>query len=629
MSTNPIDVSNKSFTYVVVGGGAAGTDVFYFSQCIRHLTNFVGLAVAARLAEDSLTTVLVIEAGPNAQNDSLVNDPGLSQGIPVKGVYDWEYDTTPQSHARGNVLRLNQGKVLGGSSSINGMCWTRGTVDQYDSFEQLGNPGWNYKSFLPYMKKAEIYHLPTPQQVALGATVDPDVHGLQGKVNAGFPQPYEATISAQNLADSMKAAVPGLADNIDAASGTPNGVQRFQFSIKPGNNSVVTPGGNTRSSSANAYIYPSLQEKANLVVLTGHLATQIVWGKSSGGLSRASGVKFIATPETNGNPGTEFQVKVVREVIVASGAIGSPHFLELSGVGDQKILKAAGVPVNLPAVGTNLQEQALSIAIFSVPPSRPPSEYTIFNAPMTPTVAFVDIKQILGASGAQVEGSKLTSTISQRAKAIVASGGFTNVGGLTKVLKYQANSIVNLNAPVVEISSILTSPSFLGGAPVMGLLYWNLLPQWRGTVHITSKNPSVHPAVDPQFHNGSDLDLFLIGNATRIARKVFNSNPLKDYVGPEMAPGFNALAVNATDAEVQAYALSNFQPTYHPIGSVPMLPREDGGAVGPDLVVYGTSNVRVVDSSIIPVQLSAHLTSTVYGIAEKAADMIKTTARKH
>ncbi|KAF8077647.1 alcohol oxidase [Lyophyllum atratum] len=600
--SDPSVVANKSFSYVVVGGGTAG------------------LAVAIRLAENPGFSVLVLEAGPDAQNDSLVNNP--SQTIPAAAVYDWHYNTTAQQ-VGANVLVMTQGKVLGGSSSINGMCWTRATVDQYDSFERLGNPGWNFA----YMKKSERYHVPGLQQTLLGARVDPAAHGFIGNVDAGFPQPYEVTTAAQRFTDAVRTAIPGLIENPDVASGAPNGAARFQFSIKPGNSTVATSTGNIRSSSANAYIYPSLQEKPNLIILTGHQGTTIVWGKRSGGLSQATGVRFIATPIVNEKPGSEFTVKVKNEVIIASGAIGSPHFLELSGVGDRRILKQVGIPieVDLPSVGTNLQDQALNSFIYAVPPDTPPSEYVSINAPLNPAVAFVDIKQVLGTHAARSAGRSLVDSIPARAKELVSTGAFTSEEGLVKVLKAQARSIVELGAPVIEYSLFVSQPES-GLSGLIGIFFWNLLPQWRGTVHVKSKNPSVHPALDPQYFTGSELDLALKVEASRIARRIFATSPLKEFVSAELSPTLDAIPRNASDAQWQEYVKSTYSPVLHPIGSVPMLPRKDGGAVGPDLIVYGTANVRVVDSSIIPVQLSAHLSATVYGIAEKAADMIKESA---
>ncbi|KAG6849533.1 hypothetical protein H0H93_007689 [Arthromyces matolae] len=521
-----------------------------------------GLTVASRLAENPKISVLVIEAGPNAQNDTLVNDPG--QFLVVLSVYNWGYNTTIQASG-GGVHALMQGKVLGGSSSINGMCWTRGTIEQYDSIEQLGNPGWNSQSLFHYMKKAEFYHLPNLQQVALGATVDPLVHGFRGKVNAGFPQPYEGTVVAQSMIAAAVAAIPGLVKNDDVASGTPNGAARFQYSIKPGNKTDISPTGNVRSSSANAYIYPSLQAHPNLLILTGHQATRLVWGPRSMNLSQAVGVKFIPTPAPNTSTPMEYEVKVALEVVVASGSIG----------------------VDLPAVGTNLQDQALNLIEFAVAQGINASDHTFINAPLTPAVAFVDVEQLLGTDAAQALANDLSQSITPSAKEIVSSGAFTSVSGLEKVLNIQTHSIFKLKAPVIEYSLAATSE-------LIGASFWNLIPRWRGTVHIKSTNPSVRPEVDPRYFTGGQFDLFLNGNATRLGRQLFNTPPLKKFIGEELSPGLATVPKNASESQFQEWVQATYNPVFHPIGSVPMLPKTDGGAVGPDLVVYGTSNVRVV-----------------------------------
>ncbi|KAG6898522.1 hypothetical protein C0993_006244, partial [Termitomyces sp. T159_Od127] len=429
------------------------------------------------------------------------------------------------------------------------------------------------------MNKAENFHLPNSEQVLLGATADPKVHGFNGSVNTGFPQPYEATVAGQKAELAFQAAIPHLAENDDIASGIPNGVARFQYSIKPGNRTEVTPDGNLRSSSANAYIYPSLGEKENLIILTGHQATSIVWAQQSGNLSQASGVNFIPTPAADDIPASQFQVALKREVIVASGAMAI------------SILEAAGV--DLPAVGTNLQDQALNMNGFLVSPGTPTEEFTAINAPVSMTVAQLDVEQVLGVDAAHLAGSDLSKSVNQRAKDIVSSGAFTSETGLVKILEIQAKSIFNFKAPVIELSAEVVQPSS-GFGPILLALYWNLLPQWRGTVHIKTDNPSVHPEVDPRYYVDTSFDLFLKGNSTRLVRIAFNTSPLKEFVAEEVSLGPPVLPADATDAEIQAFVISTYQPTLHPIGSVSMLPREDGGAVGPDLIVYGTTNVRVV-----------------------------------
>ncbi|KAG5644240.1 hypothetical protein DXG03_008835 [Asterophora parasitica] len=492
ITDNPSDVLSRIFSYVVIGGGTAG------------------ITVASRLSEDSGISVLVIEAGPNAQNDPIVNDPG--QSIPVTKVYDWGYKTTAQAFG-GKIHDMTQ-----------------------------------------YMKKAESYNLPNPQQTSLGASVNPGAHGYSGKVNAGFPQPYEATVAAGYLVTAAQAAIPGLVHNPDVASGNPNGAARFQYSIKPGTGTVVTPDGNTRSSSATAFIYPSLLQKPNLVILTGHQATRLLWGNRVGSLSRASGVKFASTPVPDAALGPEYTVKFSKEAIVASGAIGSPHFLELSGIGDKRILRQVGIPVevDLPSVGTNLQDQALDAIAFAVHPDAPASEYSTINVPFTPAAAFVDIEQVLGKPGARAVGKELRESIPARAKAIVASGAFTSEKGLIKVLRSQADSILRFK----ELTGVFQARN--------------------------SSCQIQEPECTPQTQ------------CNRLARKIFNTSPLREFTVAELVPGLAAIPNGAPDAQWQDYVKNAYSAVLHPIGSVPMLPRKDGGAVGPDLKVYGTANVRVV-----------------------------------
>ncbi|KZS98576.1 alcohol oxidase [Sistotremastrum niveocremeum HHB9708] len=596
--TDPSTVASKSFTHVIVGGGTAG------------------LTVASRLSEVSKNKILVIEAGPNERGNPTIDDP--AQETNSVGEFGWFYNTVPQQ-VGGLVQTIYQGEVLGGSSAINGMQWTRGTKDQYDAFQALGSPGWNFSSLLTYMKKSEIYHVPNAEQRARGATSVPSVHGTQGQVNVGFPQPWGAWVSYQSHISSVLATFPDAQRNPDIGTGTPNGASVFVYSIKPGTSE--TPGGNVRSSSAAAYIYPFLgtSAKPNLTILVGHQATTIVWDRAAGkpGKPKAIGVKFAATPAANTTIGTVYSVVVQDEVIVSSGALGSPRFLELSGIGDKNILKKAGVPVmvDLPSVGTNLQDQPLTTSLYQIKPGQNSSVIETANQITEGSVAYIELNQILGAKG-PAAGQYLLNSISDRAQAIVKTGGFTSVSGLKKVLQYQANSIVNEKAPVVEYSFAV---NLINGT--FAHLVWNLLPQVRGTIHITSSNPAIYPALDPKYLT-TQFELDLHGNATKLSRTIFGKQPLASLWNGEIFPGQN-LSTTATDAQWQKFIAATYTPVLHPVGTVALLPQEDGGAVDPNLIVYGTQNVRVVDSSIIPIQISAHLSATVYGIAERAADIIK------
>lgn len=198
-----------------------------------------------------------------------------------------------------------------------------------DRSKRLGNPGCKFSETLQYTKRSERYHLPNAQQTHLGATVNPRAHGLNGNVDAGFPQPYESTVIAQKLTTALRAAIPGLTENLDVTSSTPDGAARFRFSIKPGNGTLPAPGGNVRSSRCKCVHLPFRRRKTQFddpdrASGIRSCVEKTVWAPFSG-------VEFSATPIVDAQPGPQFTVNVRNEVMVASGPIVSPHFLELRG----------------------------------------------------------------------------------------------------------------------------------------------------------------------------------------------------------------------------------------------------------------------------------------------------------
>ncbi|TFK37176.1 hypothetical protein BDQ12DRAFT_724342 [Crucibulum laeve] len=594
ITNDGVTVANQLFDYVVVGGGTAG------------------LTIANRLTENPQITVLVIEAGLNAQNDSRVTDPG-SFSIADYSDLQWGYTTVNQTIS-GRSLGLTVGKVLGGSSSINGMQWTRGTVSQYDAMEKLGNPGWNFASMQQYMKKAEAFHTPNEAQINLGVTFSSDAHGKSGRVITGFPNPYPCPLCKlwDALVNATIQIIPGLRSggNIDQCSGHPNGVARCSYSIIPGASDGPTAGVNIRSSAAQSFLY-SLppNNRPNLHVLTGHLATKIIWNSKS--RTELPTPQAIAFQDVE-SPQFSFLALVKREVIVSSGSIGSPKFLELSGIGNRRLLESLNITVisDLSSVGTNLQDQAGTIGIYS---SAFQLNASVLHSPPQGAAAFVTLPQMLGAEGAQKYISRLTQTITQRATEIVELGAGVNVEGVSRMLEAQVAQFGEDNAPVVEI--VLSSQT---SSQTFGTAAWILLPQYRGTVHIVSSDPMVPPALNPNYLLNSN-DLSLLVNTSTLSRQMFNIPSVKELYTSELLPGISV----QTQTDFENYVHDNYFAVLHPIGTVPMLPRALGGAVDANLRVYGVKGVRVADASILPLQISAHLSSTVYGIAEKAADLIK------
>lgn len=288
------------YDYIVIGAGSAG--------CV----------VANRLTEDPKTTVLLLEAG-NPDTKPEIQIPLECTHLPGTEV-DWGYFSEPEPYLTDRQIFLPRGKVLGGSSSINFLLYTRGNRRDYDRWQELGNPGWSYQDVLPYFKKSEHQER--------GADA---YHGVDGELSVTdviAPAPI-----SQRFVDAAMAL--GYDYNPDFNGVQQEGVGPFQFTVKDGK----------RHSTAAAFLLPILQ-RPNLTVTTGALTTRLLFEGS-----RAVGVEYL-------HEGTLHQVRVNREVIVSAGAFDSPKLLLLSGIGDAEQLQALGIPVvvDLPGVGQNLRD---------------------------------------------------------------------------------------------------------------------------------------------------------------------------------------------------------------------------------------------------------------------------------
>lgn len=594
ITASPVsDIVNKTFSYVIVGGGTAG------------------LTIANRLTQNPEVTVLVIESGQDGKGDPTITDPANMNVAANSPDLTWGLVTTNQT-VGGLSHNLTVGKVLGGSSAINGMQWSRGTIEQYDALEKLGNPGWNFASLQGYMKKAEQFRAPNAVQISLGVQFDPDAHGTSGQVVSGFPNPYpcpQCTV-LDTVINATASVIPNLrtSNDIDQCSGDPRGSARVILSIIPGASQGPNAGNNTRSSAAQSFLFALPHTaKPNLHILVRHRATRIIWNTPvAGQLPRPQGVAF----QNQDSPVGEMMVNVEKEVIISSGTLGTPKFLELSGIGNKTLLESVGIPVivDLPAVGTNFQDQAIvtSLYLFDTPANSSDP-----HVPSALASSFLTLPQILGKSGADSYVRELNSTISQRAAAIVASGAAVSQSGLEKIFTTQAIQFGEQDAPVVEITFGAYTEQ------ILGMSTWILLPQFRGTVHISSTDPQVPPTVNPNYLTNAQ-DFSLLVNATMLVRQIASTQAVKSLYSTELLPG----STIQTEDDFRSFVESTYTGVFHPLGTAAMLPRSLGGVVDSNLRVYGVEGVRVVDASIIPFQLSAHPSSTVYGIAEKASVLI-------
>ncbi|TDL18853.1 glucose oxidase [Rickenella mellea] len=579
-------VNGQTFDFIVVGAGTAG------------------ITVASRLSENPNHSVLLIEPGGDNRTNPFIFDIfnfGQAFGTPLA----WGFQTDLNKTMVG-------GRTLGGSSSINGAAWTRGLKAQYDAFTTLLEPsdagaGWNWDGLFPYMKKAEGFTAPNATQRARGADFVPSFHGTKGPVQVSFPDSMFGGPQQPAFAQTVSN-LTGIAHSPDLNGGQPNVVSFTPLSLNPHDS-------DHRSSSATAYLSLVENVRTNWVTLINHLVTKVNLDDGPAPFT-ATGVKFKKADNT----GSEFVVNARKEVIVAAGAIKSPALLQLSGIGDPKVIGAVGLPTKIPltTVGRNLQEQTLNALAAG-------GNFDVGGAGPNDCIAFPNLFQLFGTQG-KAMAKNITDSVQSWAKSQAANGLSTKA--LQTIFDIQAKLIVNDNAPILELFFI----SAFGFD--IGMSMWNLLPFSRGSVTITSQDAFTNPNVTVNWFS-VDFDLKVQTAGVRLVRQIFNSPPLSKLSTGELVPGTTVVADDppgsfGTDAAWQKWILdptpgAGFSPNNHPIATCAMMRRELGGVVDASLKVYDTKNLRVVDASVLPLQLSAHLSSTVYAVAEKAADIIQAT----
>ncbi|TDL23830.1 alcohol oxidase [Rickenella mellea] len=573
-------VNGKTFDFIVVGAGLAG------------------MTVAARLAENPAHTILLIEAGGDDRTDPRVfNVYNYGQAFGTSLTWQW-----PTDKGKG----ILGGKTLGGSTSINGAAWTRGLAAQYDALTTLlepadANAGWNWNGLFPYMKKAETFSAPNSQQRAKGANSVASFHGTNGPVQTTFPDLMYGGPQQPAFVNTITN-LTGITLSPDLNGGQPNVV-----SFTP--NSINWHDSDHRSSSATAYLSPVENVRTNWLTLIDHLVTRVTLNSGPAPFT-ATGVKFKKADNT----GAGFVVTARKEVIMAAGAINTPAILQLSGIGDPNVIGAVGLPTFIPlkTVGRNLQEQTLNSlgagGNFN-PGGSGPSD----------CIAFPNLFQLFGSQG-QAMAQTITNSVPTWANSQAVNG--LSASALQTIFNVQAGLITNNNAPVVELFYDTGFPA------AIGIDMWQLLPFSRGNVTITAQTAFTKPKVTVNWFS-VDFDLKVQTAGARLARQIFKSSPLKSLSTGETIPGFSRVPDNGsggTDAAWQNWLLdpsAGFAAVSHPIGTCAMMRRGLGGVVDATLKVYDTKNLRVVDASVLPLQVSAHLSSTLYGIAEKAADIIK------
>ncbi|TLS30500.1 hypothetical protein PpBr36_02484 [Pyricularia pennisetigena] len=591
----------ETFDYVIVGAGTAG------------------LVIANRLSENSAVTVAVIEpGGDERENPQVKSASSFLQAFNTR--VDWNYRTVNQPFVNNRPQQYHQGKGIGGTSIINGrlrfvrfagavlqgMNYIRAEKAEIDALEKLGNPGWNWNTLFPYYKRNERFTVPSEAQAKAGIKYKAEYRGTDGPVRTGFP--FDTANSTYGVQIRQTWANVGLPDNQDSSGGDVHGVSS--------NPLTIDRDAHMRWDAARAYWIPA-EGRANLKMITG-TARKIVWRTGTTGNVQASGVEYLTAA------GQAVVVDARREVVLSAGSLRSPAILEASGVGNPRpapppsgvpqlasVLQPLGinVTVDLPGVGENLQEQPNTSLNYGLRASL-----TGQNGMQ----AYATAADVFGSNTRAVAAATLANITSYAKLAVDASGGptFLNQTAVETLMRVQHDLLFNQNVTAAEYLTFVRQ----GGS--LSLNFWWLYPFSRGSVHLSRDSLAnasvvVQPTIDPRL-NMVPFDVTAQAMVAKLADKFSETSPIKD-----LKTSRGGLGSSATDAQWESFARSGTAVNSHNLGTASMMKRELGGVVDPELKVYGTRNVRVIDMSIFPLQFSGHPQSTLYAVAERAAEIIK------
>ena len=525
------------FDYIIVGAGTSG--------CL----------LANRLSADPKNRVLLLEAGGK--------DDYFWIRVPVGYLFtmnnprtDWCFSTEVSTGLNGRSLNYPRGKVLGGCSSINGMIYMRGQARDYDHWRQLGNFGWGWDEALKYFKRSEGH--------VLGEN---EMHGGSGEWRV------EGQRLSWEILDAFRdaAAETGIPNTNDFNTGNNEGCGYFEVNQKQG----------VRWSAADAFLHP-IKSRANLTILTDSHVNKLQF----------EGNKIIGVKFWRGND--LFEASVSGEVILASGAIGSPQIMQASGISSGALSQKVGIQniIELPGVGENLQDHLQMRLVFKVKNTK---------------TLNLRANSLFGKIGMGLEyflfkRGPMTMAPSQL-------GGFakSDQNKETPNLQYhiQPLSTEKLGDPLHPFEAFTASVC-------------NLRPESRGHVQIKTEDSREPPKIQPDYLS-DPADRKVAADAIKLTRKIVSSPAMKKFEPEEFKPGIEF----ASDDDLAREAGNIGTTIFHPVGTCKMGPSSDNMAVVDErLKVRGVRGLRVVDASVMPTITSGNTNSPTLMIAEKASEMI-------
>jgi choline dehydrogenase len=531
---------SERFDYIIVGAGSAG--------CV----------LANRLSEDANVRVLLVEAGKSDRHPWISLPLKFRDLMTVKR-WNWGYDTEPEPFLDNRSIYVPRGRVLGGSSSINGMIYSRGHPSDYDHWRQLGLAGWSHADVLPYFKKAEGF--------CDGETPH---HGASGPLTVSKGD-SDSVVHHAYLAAGKASGFP-TTDDLNGPN--PEGFGRCDYTI----------GNGRRASAARVYLRPALRRR-NLTLVAGAMVGRVLFDGT-----RATGIAY------RGGDGAERVASAEREIILSGGAYNSPHLLMLSGIGPADHLREHGIDVVFDAknVGKNLQDHV------HVGVGYATDSMKSFDSELrADRLALNVLNWALFAKGP-------LCSLPVGAMAYLR----TKEGLAAPDIEFLMNR-VNPEAHIWFPGIRKPKGGYMGCRVIL------LHPESRGSVGLRSADPAAKAVIRHNFLSAPH-DLATLRRGLKTARDVYASEPLKGMLGNEVWPG----AEIQSDDEIDAYIRQTAGLIYHPVGTCRM-GRDTDAVVDGSLRVNGVQNLRVIDASVMPTVPGGHTNAPTIMIAEKMADVLR------
>ena len=534
-------LGKSSYDYIVIGSGSAGA------------------IVATRLSEDKSVSVLLIEAGGSDKNIFIKMPTAL--GIPMNTrKFNWGFKSEPERFLNDRVMNCPRGRVLGGSSSINGMVYVRGNPFDFDEWEMLGANGWNFKNCLPYFKRVENHKIKNSMYTGNEGAVS-----ISGGNNMKNPL-YNAFIDA-----AIEAGYEKTEDY--------NGYQQEGFGQK-----FMNVDSGIRASTSHAYLNP-VKHRKNLTIFSKSLVTKIIFKNK-----KACGVELT---RNNKN----YSIYSHKEIILSAGSIGSPHILQVSGVGCRKKLKNTGIQVihDLPGVGENLQD------------------HLEFNFQYR-------CKQPITLNGQINLLKKLKIGIEWiiTKKGLGASNHFEACGFI--------RSKAGVKWPDIQYHFLPGAITYDGTVAFSGhgfqVHVGHNKPTSRGSITAISSDIKVHPKIQFNYLS-TESDRAGFRASVRLTREIMQQKSMKPFLGHAIQPSENI----QTDDEIDEFIRNSVDSAYHPCGTCRM-GKGSNAVVDEHLSVFGIDGLRVIDSSVFPSIPNGNLNAPTMMLAERASDIIKNKVMK-